>query len=102
MKRSTTLELISIQLYLTTQVTLLLPASAQPAINYCVSAITLGVNTTCVPTTGDVAGATQSMPALTCNGFTGTANDDVWYTFTATTPTAYIEVTGSASFDAVV
>src|SRR5262245_27391281 len=96
MKRPTTLALISTSLALTTQV------AAQRANNDCGGAINLVVNSSCSPTTGDVAGVTQSMAALTCNGFTGTANDDVWYMFTAVSNTAYIEVTGSASFDAVV
>ena len=75
--------------------------SAQPANDNCNGAFPLAVNGSCIPTTGDVAGATLSMPAITC-GFTGTANDDVWYRFTATSTVATIKVTGSASFDAVV
>ncbi|HXR84912.1 MAG TPA: T9SS type A sorting domain-containing protein [Hanamia sp.] len=52
--------------------------------------------------TGNTVGATQSMPAVVCNGFTGTANDDVWYQYTpATSGPAQITVTGQGSFDAV-
>src|SRR5262245_42859153 len=90
LKQSSTFALISASLALTTQ------ALAQPANDDCFGAINLVVNSSCSPTTGDVAGATESMPALTCNNFTGTANDDVWYMFTANAPTAYIEVTGSS------
>ncbi|MEO8069027.1 MAG: T9SS type A sorting domain-containing protein [Flavobacteriales bacterium] len=75
---------------------------AAPANNDCAGAITLPVNQSCVGTSGTTAGATQSIAALTCATFTGDANDDVWYAFTATATTAMIEVDGSATFDAVV
>lgn len=56
------------------------------------------------PTAGTIAGSTDSgVPAEACAGFTGTANDDVWYSFEALTTNVNItyEVTGTA-FDAVV
>ncbi|MCD2259266.1 T9SS type A sorting domain-containing protein [Psychroserpens luteolus] len=38
------------------------------------------------PTAGTLNGATDSgLPAEECNGFTGTANDDIWYSFEALT-----------------
>ncbi|WP_396156063.1 fibronectin type III domain-containing protein [Flavobacterium sp.] len=47
-------------------------------------------NLNCVQTTpGTLAGATASLPATTCGG-AGAANDDVWFTFTATTVTHVI------------
>jgi gliding motility-associated-like protein len=47
-------------------------------------------NLNCVQTThGTLAGATASAPATTCGG-AGAANDDVWFTFTATTVTHVI------------
>jgi hypothetical protein len=47
-------------------------------------------NLNCVQTThGTLAGATASSPATTCGG-AGAANDDVWFTFTATTVTHVI------------
>jgi hypothetical protein len=46
--------------------------------------------------------ATESQPADSCNGYLGTANDDVWYTFTATATEMTINVQGGATFDAVV
>lgn len=53
--------------------------------------------------TGNVTNATQSLTSILCNGNTGTANDDVWYSFTTTSAGTYtITVVGSASFDAVV
>ncbi|MFN8324673.1 MAG: hypothetical protein U0T80_02825 [Flavobacteriaceae bacterium] len=52
--------------------------------------------------TGNVTNATQSLPAITCTT-TGTANDDVWYSFTTNGAGNYtVTVVGSASFDAVV
>ncbi len=47
----------------------------------CSDAIALTGN---VALTATTAGATQSMPAEPCAGFTGTADDDVWFKFTAT------------------
>jgi gliding motility-associated-like protein len=47
-------------------------------------------NLNCVQTThGSLAGATASSPPTTCGG-AGAANDDVWFTFTATTVTHVI------------
>jgi gliding motility-associated-like protein len=47
-------------------------------------------NLNCVQTThGTLAGATASTPATTCSG-AGAANDDVWFSFTATTITHVI------------
>ncbi len=65
----------------------------------CDSAILLTQNLTCVPTSGDVNGAfIQQGPGCSF----GNANDDIWYKFVATTTTPVVQVTGSASFDAVV
>ncbi|MEO5907774.1 MAG: T9SS type A sorting domain-containing protein [Ginsengibacter sp.] len=51
---------------------------------------------------GSTVGATQSMPAIVCNGFTGTANDDIWYQFTAhSSGTAMITMNGDPGFDGV-
>lgn len=76
--------------------------AAPPANDDCAGAVMLDVNLTCEPTQGDVTGATESMPAIDCNGFTGNANDDVWYSFVATSPNATITVDGTDTLDAVV
>ncbi|MCB0815085.1 MAG: hypothetical protein KDB87_18215, partial [Flavobacteriales bacterium] len=73
-----------------------------PVNDDCASAVNLTPGTSCVPVTGNVALATQSIPAITCNTFTGDANDDVWYSFVAAATSETIEVTGSVDFDAVV
>ncbi len=80
------------------------PTTSAPPNDNCSGATSLTVyGVSCGgATTGDVAGATQSLPAITCNSYTGTANDDVWYSFTATSASHIITVVGSASFDAVV
>lgn len=70
---------------------------AAPANDPCTSAINLAVNAGCVNTSGTSYGATTSL-----TGCAGTANDDVWYSFTATNYTQTIQVAGSANFDAVV
>ena len=75
---------------------------APPANDECAGAITLTSGGTCVPTSGTTAGATQSLPAITCANFTGNADDDVWYKFTATGATHTVTVVGSTAFDAVV
>ncbi|MCB0785694.1 MAG: hypothetical protein KDC02_16000, partial [Flavobacteriales bacterium] len=73
-----------------------------PVNDDCASAVNLIPGTSCVPVTGNVALATQSIPAITCNTFTGDANDDVWYSFVAAATSETVEVTGSVDFDAVV
>jgi len=71
-----------------------------PAINdECADAITLTPNDNCSYTSGTVEDATQSLPA---NCGSATANNDVWYTFTATNVSHFITVDGSQYFDAVV
>ncbi len=70
---------------------------AQPANNDCSGAINLTTGTTCSNITGNITGATQSLA-----GCTGNANDDIWYSFTATASTATITVKGAASFNPVV
>jgi len=75
----------------------LITVQACPDNDECSGAISLTVGQTCTPTAGDVANATESEP-----GCAGTADDDVWYSFTATAETATLDVQGSANFDAVV
>ncbi|WP_320814681.1 gliding motility-associated C-terminal domain-containing protein [Flavobacterium sp.] len=66
----------------------------------CINATVTPVNddTSCLQTaSGTLIGATASTPASTC---TGTADDDVWFQFTATSTTHYISlvnVTGSTT-----
>lgn len=73
-----------------------------PVNDNCAGAITIPVGTSCVPVAGSTAGATSSLPAITCNSYTGTADDDVWFKFVATAPAITVLVDGSAQFDAVV
>ncbi|MGN6249938.1 MAG: T9SS type A sorting domain-containing protein [Ginsengibacter sp.] len=52
--------------------------------------------------TGTTLGATQSQPADPCGGFTGSADDDVWYQFTAlSTGQVAINLQGASNFDGV-
>ncbi|MBN8642207.1 MAG: fibronectin type III domain-containing protein [Flavobacteriales bacterium] len=70
-----------------------------PANDECVTAINIPVNPTTVCTTsvtGTTIGADESMFACS-----GTADDDVWYTFTATSDTHAISVTPTTLVDAV-
>jgi gliding motility-associated-like protein len=68
-----------------------------PSNDICGNAISLAVNAVCVNTSGTTFGATQSYA-----GCAGTANDDVWYSFTATNYTQTIQVAGSAAMDPVI
>ena len=79
----------------TYQYTSTLPA---PSNNDCAGATLITEGVSCTPTTGTVAGATASVPTTVCDG---TANDDVWYKFVATSANTKITVDGSANFDAV-
>jgi hypothetical protein len=76
---------------------------ADPAVanDECDGGISLTPGPGCSPTLVDVLGATESLPAAECSGFTGTADEDVWFSFVATTTTVQIRVQGSEGFDAV-
>lgn len=65
--------------------------------NDCSTATVITPGATCVNTAGTTSGATQSIP-----GCVGTADDDVWYQFTASATAHQITVTASAGFDPVV
>ncbi len=74
---------------------------APPANDECANAEILTPGSSCVPVTGTVACATDSgVPACT-DAATAVPDDDVWYQFAATTDNPFIQVTGSAGFDAV-
>ena len=75
---------------------------APPANDDCANAVVLTPATTCVPTAGTTAGATESLPAITCNNFTSSVANDVWYSFTATSTDHIVEVTGLGTYDAIV
>ncbi len=72
----------------------------------CSGAVSLtvsGTQTCGGSTSGTTVGATNSgVSAILCNGFTGTADDDVWYSFVATNANHTITVVGAGSLDAVV
>jgi gliding motility-associated-like protein len=70
---------------------------AQPSNDECFGAISLSPSSTCVPVTGTVSQATQSIP-----GCTGTADDDVWYSFVATQSNLSVIVSGTTGFNPVV
>jgi len=77
---------------------------APPSNNDCSGATVLAVGASCVTTSGNTVAATQSLAAVACNGFTGNADDDVWYEFTIAAPadiTIDVAATGTL-FDPVV
>lgn len=53
--------------------------------------------------TGSTIGATQSQPATLCGSYVGSADDDVWYQFTAkNTGSVLLNLTSTGDFDGVV
>lgn len=73
-----------------------------PANDDCANATLIPVSTTCVPVNGTVEHGTMSMQNNACNGATGDANDDVWFTFTATGTEHTITLDGNGDLDAVI
>ncbi len=71
-------------------------AFAQPSNDDCINAIELTPTSYCQYTNFSTLNATESQPACT-----GTANDDVWFKFIATSTTYKISVVGSSSFGPV-
>ena len=59
--------------------TLCLTTPPPPVNDDCAGAIVLPLNATCSSTTGNTVSATQSQAAIACSGFTGNADDDIWY-----------------------
>lgn len=78
--------------------TLLLTSLAFSQSDNCSSATVLSVTADCSsPTSGTTTGATQSI-----SGCSGVADDDVWYSFTATSTSHQITVVPSGGMDPVV
>jgi hypothetical protein len=79
--------------------TLCVTTPVTPANDNCSGAVSLAVNPTAtcaVGASGTTASATQSLA-----GCAGTADDDVWYSFTATGPTHVVTVVPDSLYDAV-
>lgn len=71
-----------------------------PVNDECAGAVTLTPNALCSTiVSGTTRGATGPNPSTTC---AGTADDDVWYKFVATTNAIEISVAGVASFNGVI
>lgn len=68
----------------------------------CAGAISLTVNTECTPTDGDLSLATESMAAITCNGYTADVANDLWYSFTATGVGTIFQATGGPDIDPII
>lgn len=73
-----------------------------PANDECSGAIVLVPDAGCTPVNGTTLGATGSIPAIACGGFTGDANDDVWFSFDATATEHSVVVEPSLGFNAVI
>ncbi|HMG15878.1 MAG TPA: choice-of-anchor D domain-containing protein, partial [Saprospiraceae bacterium] len=72
----------------------------------CTGAVSLSVSSTPTcggSTSGTTVGATSSgVSAILCNGFTGTADDDVWYSFVASSTSHIITVVGASPLDVII
>lgn len=68
-----------------------------PSNDNCAGAIPLNVNSSCVTTAGTTVGATQSSP-----GCSGSADDDVWFSFVATSSVQQVTVAPTTNMDVVV
>ena len=67
-----------------------------PANDNCAGAISL----TSLPINGTTLGATQSQAATLCGGYTGSADDDVWYSYTpVSSGPSTISLAGNLFFD---
>ncbi|MBK9274903.1 MAG: T9SS type A sorting domain-containing protein [Flavobacteriales bacterium] len=73
-----------------------------PANDECSGAIALVPDAGCTPVNGTTLGATESLPAITCAGITGDANDDVWFSFVASSSDHSVVVEPSLGFNPVV
>lgn len=73
--------------------------AAPPANDDCANAIAVVPGTWCELSTFTSDGGTQSGPAVDCNGTTGFANDDVWFTFVASATTMAVGVVGTDDGD---
>lgn len=69
---------------------------AAPANDNCSGAIPVAIGSFCNPLYYSSIGATESLPGIACGGFTGNANDDIWFSFTATNANMTIGVIGAA------
>lgn len=73
-----------------------------PANDLCANAISLTSNPTCVTTAGTTLGATNSgLAGNLCGGFVANPDDDVWYSFVASSTAHDIIVSPSAPLNAV-
>ncbi|MBS1568915.1 MAG: T9SS type A sorting domain-containing protein [Bacteroidetes bacterium] len=76
--------------------------AAAPANDECAGAVVLTSAADCVPVAATTAGATESMPAIECNGATSPNANDVWFSFVATAANHTVTVDGVENFDAVI
>lgn len=70
-----------------------------PANDDCANAAPLAVNNWCNYSYYTGLGATESLAAITCNSFTGDANDDVWFSFVATSANMIVTAQGNDDGD---
>ena len=75
---------------------------AQPGNDFCNNAQALTSSTSCSYTTGSSLAATETLAAISCSSSTGTADDDVWFSFVAAATSHTVKVQGFGNFDAVV
>ena len=78
------------------------PTGERGANDECAGAVPLTVGTSCTPTNGDLATATQSQDPATCNTYTATEANDLWFSVVATSVGTRIEATGGPEIDPII
>ena len=68
----------------------------------CAGAVIMTETASCSPVNGDWSSATQSMDPITCGIYTNINAYDLWFSFTATSDYAAVEVTGGPDTDPIV
>lgn len=76
-----------------------IPPPPAPANDDCSGVIALPVNDWCNFQYFSGTGVTETLPAVTCNDFTGNATDDVWFSFVATAADMTIAAQGNDDGD---
>ncbi|MBL7963524.1 MAG: hypothetical protein JNM31_06730 [Flavobacteriales bacterium] len=81
--------------------TFLFVVSSHAQVNdVCDDALPLTVDASCIQVTTELLNATESLPPILCNGYTSSAANDAWFTFTALGPYTRLR-TGGTSLDLV-
>ncbi len=74
-----------------------IPTGTGPLNDECYNPTIISANATCIPTSGDMTGATESWSPSNCGNFISGSANDVWFAFVATGTSATIQATGDGT-----